>query len=193
MAESAQAQAAASRTAAAPASPIQITPLSGRTVLRLKSWLAESLDDGEPVGRAGQTLPLEVGATAYEPLRVLCLGPGDWLVVSSEQPAPRLREHLEPYLALPGLAIVDLTDGLASLKVCGPTAREVLSKGCGLDLHPRRFPAGRCARTRFAQVPVVMECLDDPPRFELTVARSYFRYLHEWITDATTEFKGSPT
>jgi sarcosine oxidase subunit gamma len=193
MPETAQARAAASRATSVPVTAVQITPLSGRTVLRLKSWLAESVNGGEPVVLAGQAMPLQVGATVFDPLHVLCVGPSDWLIVSSEQPASRLRERLESYLALPGLAIVELTDGLATLDVRGLAAREVLSKGCALDLHPRRFPAGRCARTRFAQVPVVIECLDDAPRFELTVARSYWRYLHAGLTDAATEFQGSPT
>jgi sarcosine oxidase subunit gamma len=192
MPETAQAKAAANRTASVPDTAIRIIPLSGRTVLRLKSWLAESVNGRETVVLAGQVLPLQVGATAAKPLHVLCVGPGDWLIVS-EQPASFLSKCFELDLALDGLAIVELTDGLATLDVGGPAAREVLSKGCGLDLHSRRFPAGRCARTRFAQVPVVIERLDDPPRFELTVARSYFRYLHVWLTDAATEYQGSPT
>lgn len=178
-----------SRTAAAPVAAIQITALSGRTVLRLKCWLAGSVIGGKPVALAGQVLPSQAGATTVsQSAHVLCIGPGDWLIVS-EQPASCLRERVESEGAQQGLAIVELTDGLASLEVRGPGVRELLSKGCGLDLHPRRFAAGRCARTRFAQVPVVIECLDEPPRFELTVARSYFAYLHAWLADAAIEFQ----
>jgi len=177
----------------AQAAAIQITALIGRTVLRVKSWFAESVSGGRPVVLAGQVLPSQVGATVSEPLHVVCVGPGDWLIVSSEQPATRQSERLECALALPGLAVVDLSDGLASIDVRGPAAREVFSKGCGLDFHPRGFPVGRCARTRLAQVLVVIECIDDSPRFELTVARSYSRYLHAWLTDAAKEFRGSPT
>jgi sarcosine oxidase subunit gamma len=188
-----QEQAAPSKAVAVPVTAIQITALSGRTVLRLKCWLAGSVTGGKPVALAGQVLPLEVGETASESAHVLCIGPGDWLIVTSAEPASHLRERLGCDRALPGLGIVDLTDGLAGLELRGAAAREVLSKGCTLDLHLRRFPAGQCARTRFAQVPVVIECLDEPPRFELTVARSYFRYLHAWLTDAATEFQASPT
>ena len=171
-------------TAALTITTIQITALRGRTIVRMKSWRTESVSDGKPVVVASQVLPSQVGATADGPAHVLCVGPSDWLIVSSEQPASCVRDRVARDAAQHGLAIVDLSDGLASLDVRGPAAREVLSTGCGLDLHPRRFPAGRCARTRFAQVPVVIECFDDPPRFELTVARSYCRYLQEWLTDA---------
>jgi len=170
---------------------LQITPVSGRTVLRLKSWLPEFVTGGKPVVLAGQELPTQVGAILSGPLRVSCLGPGDWLIVLQEHPASSLREHIAPDLSTQGFALVDLTAGVAGLEVQGSRACEVLSKGCGLDLHPRNFPAGRCARTRFAQIPVIIECLDGPPRFELNVARSYFHYLYAWLTDAAAEF-GDP-
>lgn len=192
MPEPTQAKAAANRTGAVSGTAIQITPLSGRTVLRLKCWLAGSVTGGKPVALAGQVLPSQVGETVSESAHVLCVGPGDWLIVSDE-PASGVRERVGSDVAQQGIAIVELTDGLASVELRGPGVREVLSKGCALDWHPRHFPAGRCARTRFAQVPVVIECLDDSPRFELTVARSYFRYLHAWLTDAATELRGSPT
>jgi sarcosine oxidase subunit gamma len=138
-----------------------------------------------------QALPSQVGATVSGPAHVLCIGPADWLIVSSEQPASS--EQLESDLAQQGLAMVELTDGLASLEARGPAVRDVLSKDCALDFHPRHFPAGRCARTRFAQIPVVIEHLDGPPRFELTVARSHFDYLRTWLADAATEFQSQRT
>jgi sarcosine oxidase subunit gamma len=186
-----RAEASTSRAAAAPVAAIQITTLTGRTVLRVKCWLAGSVTGGKPVALAGQVLPSRAGETASESGHVLCVGPGDWLIVS-EQPASCVRERVESDVAEQGLAIVELNDGLVSLEIRGPAAREVLSKACGLDLHPSRFPAGRCARTRFAQVPVVIECRDGPPRFELIVARSYCSYLHAWLSDAATEFQGPP-
>jgi sarcosine oxidase subunit gamma len=170
MPETAQAQGAASRNEA-----VQITAVSGRRLLRLKCWLAGSATGGKPVAIAGQVLPSQVGATASESVHVLCVGPGDWLIVS-EQLDPFVRERVESDAEQQGIAIVELTDGLATVDVRGPGVRDLLSKGCGLDWHQRYFPT------------VVIESLDEPPRFELTVARSYSRYLHAWLTDATAKF-----
>jgi sarcosine oxidase subunit gamma len=167
---------------------VQITSVSGRTLLRLKSWLPEYTTRGKPVALAGQELPSRVGATLSGAMHALCVGPGEWLITLHEHQASSLREHIEPDLSKQGLVLVDLTDGLAVLQAQGSAVREVLCKGCGLDFHPRSFLAGRCARTRFAQIPVVIECLDEPPRFDFYVARSYLRYLHSWFTDATAEF-----
>lgn len=183
MPERAQMRAMPDKTAA-----VQITVTSSRTSLRLKSWLPEYTNGGKSVVLAGRELPSAVGTTLSGPMRVLCIAPGEWLIVSYEHQASVLRENIEPDLLQQGLTLVDLTDGLAGLEVQGSAAREVLSKGCGLDLHPRSFPTGRCARTRFAQIPVVVDCLDEPPRFELYVARSYFSYLRLWLIDAAAEF-----
>jgi sarcosine oxidase, subunit gamma len=179
MPEGAQIRALPSKT-----SDAQITAMSARAVLRLKSWLPEHSSGAQPVMLAGGELPSQVGATVSGPLRILCVGPGEWLIVSHERRASKLREDIESDLTRYGLALVELTHGLAGLEVRGCDAREVLSKGCGLDFHPRAFRVGRCARTRFAQIPVVIDCLDESPRFELYVARSYFHYMHSWITAA---------
>ena len=167
---------------------VKVMAVSGRTSLRLKSWLPEHTKGARAVTLGGRALPSQVGATLSGPTQVLCVGPGEWLLVSQEREAPSLRESLEPDLSAQGLVCVDLTDGLAVLEVRGAAVREILSKGCGLDFHPHSFPAGRCARTRFAQIPLVVACFDEPPRFELYVARSYFHYLHSWLTDAAAEF-----
>src|SRR5215213_6271863 len=163
---------------------VQITAISGRSVLRLRSWLREFSRGGKPVMLHGRELPAQVGQILTGEVRALCVSPGEWLVVSTQSNS---RRPLPPDESTQGLVLVDLTDGLAIIDVGGFAARAILSKGCGLDLHPRSFPAGRCARTRFAQIPVVVECLE-PSRFELYVARSYRHYLHSWLEDAAVEF-----
>lgn len=157
---------------------------------RAQSWLPAATGSSNVPQIEGQAFPAQAGATLRSPLRILCLAPGDWLIVSREHAAASLRQRLEPALASQGVALVDVTDALPSLEVHGPFARDLLAKGCGLDMHRHSFVAGRGTRTRFAHIPVVIECLDDSPRFELSVARSYFDYLHAWLKDAALEFGG---
>jgi sarcosine oxidase subunit gamma len=166
---------------------VQVTSTSGRTILRLQSWSPRHMQD-KPVLLAGRELPSQVGAMLSGSTQVLCVGPHEWLLVSQGCDASSLREPLYPNLAAQGLVLVELTDGLTIIEVRGPAAPDLLTKGCGLDLHPRRFPAGRCARTRFAQILLTVVCLDEPRRFELYVARSYAHYLHSWLIDAAAEF-----
>jgi len=160
---------------------VQVALSQRRTLLRLKAWQ----QDEALVELHGRRLPSRVGETLGGPLRVQCIGPGDWLILSNESAASSLLQELEGGLRQRGLAFVDVTDALACIEVNGPASRDVLSRACGLDFHPRTFPVGFCARTRFAQVPVVIECLDDSPRFDLSVSRSYVNYLYRWLADAS--------
>lgn len=169
---------------------VRITAVDNISSLRLTSWLPEYTAGGKSVTLAGRELPSQVGGVLRGPMRFLCVGPAEWLIVSHQHHAMIVRHEIEPDLPKHGFALVDLTDGLAKLEIRGSAAREVLSKGCGLDFHPRTFPPGRCARTRFAQIPLVIDCLDEEPLFELYVARSSFQYLHSWLIDAAAEFQG---
>jgi sarcosine oxidase subunit gamma len=151
--------------------------------------MPEHITGRRAVVLGGRAFPSQTGETVPGRTRVLCLGPGEWLIVSDVLSASAEREHIQEETQQQGLALVDVTDGLAVLRIQGPAAREVLAKGCGLDLHARAFRAGQCARTRFAQIPVIVDCLGEPPRFELYVARSYLSYLQSWLIDAAGEFE----
>jgi sarcosine oxidase subunit gamma len=144
-----------------------------RMVLRLKSW-----------GALAQELPIPVDRTSS---RVLNIGPGDWLVVSSPDASSRIREELTGAPEHFGAALSELSDGLICLEVRGAAVRDVLSKGSCVDFHVREFRIGQCKRTRLAQVPVVIDCTDES-RFELWVVRSYAAYLKGWLEDAAIEF-----
>jgi sarcosine oxidase subunit gamma len=171
---------------------VLVSPVAGRTSLQLKSWLPEYRKGARPVLLAGLELPSQVGtALSASVMRVLCVGPGEWLIVSQEHEAESLRAHVGPDLAPQGLALVDLSDGLTVLEARGFAIREIFSKGCGLDLHPSAFLAGRCARARLAQIPVVIDCVGNPSVFELYVPRSYSGYLRAWFSDAALEFGGA--
>jgi sarcosine oxidase, subunit gamma len=169
------------------AQPLYLTVTSERTFLEIRSWLPEHKLGQPPAALAGCALPSEVGATLAGPLRVLCVAPAEWVLVAREPWSTIFARHAaaEP---TPGLVLLDVTDAYATLKVRGREAREVLSKGCGLDLHPRAFPPGRCARTRFAQIPLIIDHVDDEQGFDLHVARSYVRWLADWLQDAALEF-----
>ncbi|HEY0938890.1 MAG TPA: sarcosine oxidase subunit gamma family protein [Steroidobacter sp.] len=162
-----------------------------RAVLEIHSWLPELKSGQRRLSMDGRELPSEAGATRLDSLHVLCVAPGRWTVVSDVQLATSVIESFAAEIAAQGAVLIDVTDGIGVLNVSGPLARDVLSKGCGLDLHPSAFPAGRCARTRFAQLAVLIEHIDDAPSFRLYFARSYQRFLIDWIEDAAVEFQSA--
>jgi sarcosine oxidase, subunit gamma len=157
---------------------LRISPVGERAVVQLKS--------------RGSVLPqpLQVGCDFLAGVQVLTLGPGEWLAVGDHMDAAQLRERLDQYLTGQGVTSVDLSSGFKALRIEGSAARQLLSKGCGLDLDPQTFPAGRSTRTRFAQLAVIVHCLDATPCFELYVGRSFLAWLTSWLLDAAAEFEG---
>lgn len=165
----------------------QFAAVPGRGCLRLRSWLPQHTDGSQPVTLADETLPARVGAVLSGAGRVLCVGPANWLVVGATQAVAELAQRLAPQARQQGLALVDQSDAFTVLRLSGSEVREVLAKGCGLDLHPRSFGPGRCAGARFAQIPAVIDCLEESV-FELYVVRSYAHYVQSWLRDAALEF-----
>jgi sarcosine oxidase, subunit gamma len=137
-----------------------------------------------PAYLAGIPLPLapnRVAATGT--LRVLWLGPDEWLVVADGD-APDLLPRLERAVAGRRTAVADLSSSRVIIELGGNGARELLAAGCGLDLHPRAFAPGQCAQTLLARVPVILDQLDEAPHYRVLVRRSYARWLVDWMIDA---------
>ncbi len=124
--------------------------------------------------------------------RALWLGPDEWLVVAEPGAEAALEVELAEALAGGQLgSVVDLSCNRVALDLSGPLAREVLAKGCSLDLHPRAFGPGRCAQTLVARAQVILDQLDDAPAFRLLVRPSFAGYLATWLLDAIEESRAS--
>ena len=124
--------------------------------------------------------------------RALWLGPDEWLVVAEPGAEAALEVELAEALAGGQLgSVVDLSCNRVALDLRGPLAREVLAKGCALDLHPRAFGPGRCAQTLVARAQVILDQLDDAPAYRLLVRPSFAGYLAAWLLDAIEESRAS--
>jgi sarcosine oxidase, subunit gamma len=184
-------------------------PAIGPTLLRPRGIrLAERTDlgkidlRGDPGDRAfmaavgrclDMVLPTEVCSSAIQnSVTALWLGPDQWLVTCPASDVvffiSTLREALEEVYH----ALTDVTDGRVALRLAGPNARDVLEKGCPLDLHPRAFPVGRCAQSLLAKASVLIHLVDDDPRagpsFDVYVPRSFSHYVFAWLEDAGMEY-----
>jgi sarcosine oxidase, subunit gamma len=118
---------------------------------------------------------------------MLWLGPDEWLVRSAivhsaAQPAPleaRLREVFNGLFA----AAVDIGSGYTVLEITGTRTREVLSRGCPLDLHPDVFGVGQCAQSHYFKASVtLLPTAGDT--FELVIRRSFADYFVKIMLDA---------
>ena len=131
----------------------------------------------------GCALPLAPNTSAQGPhCDILWLGPDEWLLVSSHA------ENINEKLPIKAGYLTDVSHGRAALRISGPRTRELLAKGCSLDLHPRAFLAGHCAQTSLAHVGVLLQLPRTGDDFELYCARSYAQHLWHWLTVAAAEY-----
>ncbi|TMU96637.1 sarcosine oxidase subunit gamma family protein [Streptomyces sp. DASNCL29] len=136
----------------------------------------------------GAPLPRECGHTAASgPHTAVWLGPDEWLVLSEE---PIDTAELRQALAGDPGSVVDVSANRTTLELSGSAARQVLEKGCRLDLHPRAFGPGRAVSTTVGPVPVLLWQLDDAPTYRLLPRSSFADYLARWLIDAMREYRG---
>ena len=161
----------------------------GEVVLEHVPFLAQvdlRLDPLE-AGRAPYPLPLEPNTAWEDGARAaLWLGPDEWLVLGRPGDGAAIVSELEAALASVHHSAVDVGANRVALELAGPRSKEVLSKGCSLDLDPRGgWAAGRCAQTLLARVPVILQ-----ERAETTgilVRPSFANYLVDWLIDAAAQ------
>jgi heterotetrameric sarcosine oxidase gamma subunit len=163
-------------------SGMRIRLVAGRSILRLKSWMPST---NAQFVVAGVQLPTKVGAVAFAgDFRALCVGPDDLLLASSRQLSAPMRERIARDSLSQGIAVVDLTPGISVIELSGG-ARGILARSCSLDFEPQTSAHFQCARTRFAQLAVVIDLHKGGNAIDLYVARSHGAWLTGWLADAT--------
>ena len=90
---------------------------------------------------------------------VLWLGPDEWLVVAEPGDAATIERELEDTLAGHHQSVLDVSANRIVFEL--HDGLELLSSGCGLDLHPSRWRPGMCAQTLFGQAEVILHQRDE--------------------------------
>ena len=136
------------------------------------------------VGATELALPREANTTLGSGERsTLWLGPDEWLVTGSSGTAPSIIQDLTRALAGAHASLIDVSANRAVIDLIGPGARDLLAKGCTLDLHPSRWRAGMCAQTTLGRTQVVLEQRAD--RTRVFVRPSFADYLVDWLAAAS--------
>jgi sarcosine oxidase subunit gamma len=152
------------------------------------------LDSGgpaaDPVAKVlGVSLPTvpctSVGSGVYE---VLWLGPDEWLILAPAGSAPELMIALREAIGSEHAAVTDVSAQRTTVQLSGPGARELLAKGCAIDLHPAASPEGSCVQTLLAQTGIIIVVRDGTATdFLLLVRSSFAEYFAAWLVDASVE------
>jgi len=124
---------------------------------------------------------------------MLWLAPNEWLLVTRPDVQAELQTALWHAFGNLFAAVTDTSSGYTTIEMTGHEAPGLLARGCLLDLHPRVFAPGHCARTLLAKADVTIAKIDASPVFHVIVRRSLASYLWCWLDDAARHTgMGSP-
>jgi sarcosine oxidase subunit gamma len=118
---------------------------------------------------------------------IVWLGPDEFLLLCEAGREDDLHRTIRNDLGDQHFSITVVTDGLCALQLSGPALRQVLAKGCALDLHPRSFGIGDCAQTALSHAGVTLIAMDDD-RFTMICRTSFAPYVLDWLQDAAIEY-----
>ncbi|MGW0761427.1 sarcosine oxidase subunit gamma [Streptomyces sp. NPDC002814] len=168
---------------------VALTERAFLTMVNLRVDPASDADD-RIEQTLGAPLPRQCGDTTSSAAHtIVWLGPDEWLVLSQSEATALAAELKEALGGDPG-SVVDVSANRTTLELTGPAARQVLEKGCPLDLHPRVFGPGRALSTTVGPVAVLLWQLDDAPTYRLFPRSSFADYLARWLIDAMSEYDG---
>ena len=172
-----------------------------RGLVNLRGPAGDKAFDSAVEKALGVALPIEPNTTAgpgknKDSLRVFWLGPDEWWVVTPGD-GPAMADRLRTALAGQKAAVTDVSESRTCIHIRGARARDLLSKGGPLDLHPRMFSAGRCAQSLCAKAMVTLHQTEDDsgdgakeggPAYDVYVLNSFAEYLWLWLEDAAREY-----
>ena len=161
---------------------LRLTVLPARTVILLR--LAGQAPKGIGTLKiAGRPIPQAMNTWCGDDPVICRIAPDTWLLLSALHEAPELLDAVRTACSKRSCAITDLSDAHVTLALDGARAAAVLARGGGIEFAPTAFGPEACARTRLAQLPVVVRRVT-PERFECVVDRSAAQYLFDWMQDA---------
>ncbi|GAB3684629.1 sarcosine oxidase subunit gamma [Salinisphaera aquimarina] len=164
-----------------------IRELPARGILNLRGQTEQKVFTEAVSSMVALELPGPNASAVNDKLTVLGLAPDEWLLLTAAGDQADLAADLRTAFGSTFAAVTDVSSGYATLEISGAGARELLARGCSIDLHPRVFGTGRCVQTLLAKAGVILMYADDRPVFEVMVRRSLADYLWRWLHDAARD------
>lgn len=139
----------------------------------------------EIAGSRGWSLPAFGQSAATPGCIAICVRPERWLLLQPAAAAGAAAADCQSAGA-DTAAVVDLSSALTVFRLSGADVREMLARGCRLDLDPGIFKPGQAAATIIAQVSVIVVALSSG--MLLLTPSTTARHFSEWIAHTATPF-----
>ena len=121
---------------------------------------------------------------ANKETRILWSAPRTWLIISSKK---NIISNIKDKCDHENFAVTDISHSRAVIQIKGLQAKEVLKKGCPININ--EIQVNNCAGTVFNGITVVVDFVNNnPDTFNLLALRSFGETFYHHITDAALEF-----
>lgn len=140
--------------------------------------LVKKLKIGSEAGKASET----------RAFTALPLSPGQWMLISKKPATTEFGNGIAKKVKGVGY-VSEQSDSRVCFRVSGLKARDLMSRGCRLDLHSKDAKKGFCAQTPIAQVGVLLHQVDDAPTYDLYVYSGFARSFWHWLTHTAAQFE----
>jgi sarcosine oxidase subunit gamma len=173
--------------------------VSGSSVVRLEPSATDIVEIAALRGRAdevdvvarrlGLDLP-QLGRVAFSSNHMsLSVRPDRWLLLSPPSaPGEAVKKWVTRCAAC--AAAIDLSSALTAFELSGDPVRDMLARGCRLDLDAGAFSEGHAAATIMAQVSVILANLGSA--MLLLTPSTTARHFEEWLRSTGRPFGLEP-
>ena len=163
---------------------LQISEVKNLTIIQLVQYKKSKIQPNT-IKIEDLDLPLEnLKVTANKEIRILWNAPRAWLVISSKK---NIISSIKDKCDNENFAVTDISHSRAVIQIKGLHAKEVLKKGCPININ--EIQVNNCAGTVFNGITVVVDFVNNnPDTFNLLALRSFGETFYHHITDAALEF-----
>ena len=116
--------------------------------------------------------------------RILWNGPKNWLLISTKKD---LIKDIKQSFKEEKFAVTDLSNSKAVIELQGKNLKEILKKGCPINVNEMR--KNNSFNSIFHNISITVDIIDDnPEKIRILTLRSFGESLHHSITDACLEY-----
>lgn len=150
---------------------LSFLPVRNVAIVRYRAAAPASEIFDVPLPQCGKSIDTEFA-------EILWRGPEVWWLKSrTDRPSALIARLSQPEYA------IDCSDAFATFAISGTLARTGLAMGCPVDLHPRAFPEGSVAATRYDLFDIVLHARPEGS-FDIHLPRSYAEDAWRWMERA---------
>ncbi len=127
------------------------------------------------------------GVVAKDGVTIIGVAPGQWLAVAEPHRAVGFLAAITNTCAA-FASVTDQTSAKTVVCLAGRNARDVLAKGCPIDLDARSFKPGDAATTRIALIDCTLWQVNAAPAYDLAIDRSVAQSFWAWLAASAAEY-----